>query len=322
MFAGTFDGIEAWTETTLAESHWRVSLSAACLAEIATALEDYRDNPLPTVLLDPADFRLPACTALMRQVRNGLEHGARFALLDRLPVEHMTKDEAKAIYWLLCCLMSRPVSQKLVDGTMIYDVLDTGAVATAGSGIRPDKTSIEITLHNDNSYNPLPPNFVGLLCLRDARSGGVSRVVNFHALHNRLQARAQNSLARLYEPFWFDRQREHLAGESPIHPAPVFAYAGGTLTTRLALFQMKNGQLLRDQAMDEAGRTAVAAVEEALAEPALCASFTMVPGQIQLLNNLAVGHSRTAFVDQEAPEDRRHIVRIWMRDHGHRGYRG
>ena len=48
----------------------------------------------------------------------------------------------------------------------------------------------------------------------------------------------------------------------------------------------------------------------------------MDPGQIQFLNNLAVGHSRSAFVDHEEPDRRRHIVRIWMRDHGHRGYRG
>jgi alpha-ketoglutarate-dependent taurine dioxygenase len=322
MYAGVFEGVEAWTETTLAPASWHVTLPADCRAEIAAALDAYRHNPLPTVLLDPADFRLPACAALMGGVRRQLEDGTRFALLDRLPVEDMTKDEAKAIYWLLCSLLARPVSQKLVDGTMIYDVHDTGAVATAGSGIRPDKTSIEITLHNDNTYNPVPPNFVGLLCLRAAQSGGLSRVVNFHALHNRLQARSQNALARLYEPFWFDRQREHLPDEPPIHAAPVFAYDGGRLATRLALFQMKNGQVLRGAALDEAGREAVAAVEEALAEPGLCATFTMVSGQIQLLNNLAVGHSRTAFVDYDAPEQRRHIVRIWMRDHGHRGYRG
>jgi alpha-ketoglutarate-dependent taurine dioxygenase len=322
MYTGVFEGAEAWTEATFDPAHWRVTLPAECRAEIGAALAQYRNNPLPTVLLDPADFALPACVALMRRVRRQLEDGSRFALLDRLPVEDMTPEEAKAIYWLLCSLLARPVAQKLIDGTMIYDVLDTGVVATAGSGIRPDKTNIEIVPHNDNSYNPTPPNFVGLLCLRAARSGGLSRVVSFHALHNRLRARSQNALARLYEPFWFDRQREHLPDEPPIHAAPVFAYEQGRLLTRLALFQMKNGTVLRGEPLDEAGRVAVAAVEAALAEPDLCASFTMVPGQIQLLNNLAVGHSRTAFVDHDAPEQRRHVVRIWMRDHGHRGYRG
>ncbi len=322
MVAGAFAGAEAWTGATLAPNSWVVPLPPACLAELRAALDTYRQNPLPTVLLDPQAFALTRCAALMRRVRTILEDGIRFAVLDRLPVEDMTKDEAKALYWLLCCLLSRPVSQKLIDGTMVYDVLDTGAIPTAGSGIRPDKTNIEITLHNDNTYNPVPPTFMGLMCLRDARGGGLSRVVSFHALHNRLRARSQNLLARLYEPFWFDRQREHLPDEPAVHAAPVFAEHDGRLVTRLTLFQMKNGYVLRGEAMDETGRAAVEAIESALAEPDLCASFRMDPGQIQFLNNLAVGHSRSAFLDHEEPDRRRHIVRIWMRDHGHRGYRG
>jgi len=322
MYDRAFEGAEAWTGASLAPDSWRIALPADCRAEIDAALAQYRRNPLPAVMLAPSDFALSACAALMRRVRDVLEHGLRFAVLDRLPVETMTKDEAKAVYWLLCSLLSRPVAQKLADGTMIYDVLDTGAVAAAGSGIRPDKTNIEITLHNDNSYNPLPPDFMGLMCLRDAREGGLNRVVSFHALHNRLRERAHNELARLYEPFWFDRQREHLPDEPPVYAAPVFAHDGARLVTRLTLFQMRNGFVLRGAAMDDAGRAAVAAIEAALAEPDLCASFRVAPGQIQFLNNLAVGHSRTAFVDHDEPDQRRHIVRIWMRDHGHRGYRG
>src|ERR1700722_20042490 len=158
MYRGVFEGAEAWTEATFDPAHWRVTLPAECRAEIGAALAQYRNNPLPTVLLDPADFALPACVALVHRVRRQLEDGCRFALLDRLPVEDMAPEEAKAIYWLLCSLLARPVAQKLIDGTMIYDVLDTGVVATAGSGIRPDKTNIEIVPHNDNSYNPTPPN--------------------------------------------------------------------------------------------------------------------------------------------------------------------
>ena len=322
MVAGEFSGPEAWTGASLTPADWTVTLPPACLAELDAALAAYRRNPLPTVLLEPRDFSLAACAALMRTVRRQLETGIRFALIDRLPVEDLTELEAKALYWLLCSLLARPVSQKLVDGTMIYDVHDTGAVATAGSGIRPDKTNIEITLHNDNSYNPTPPSFMGLFCLRDAASGGMSRVVSFHALHNLLRERSQNTLARMYEPFWFDRQREHLPDEPAVYAAPIFAERDGALVTRLTLFQMKNGAVLRGEPMDDAGQAAVAAIEQALAEPALCASFQMAPGQIQFLNNLEVGHARTAFVDRDAPDQRRHIVRVWMRDHGHRGYQG
>ena len=46
--------------------------------------------------------------------------------------------------------------------------------AAAGSGVRPDQTNMEQYFHNDNSYNTTPPEYVGLLCERPARSGGIS----------------------------------------------------------------------------------------------------------------------------------------------------
>src|SRR5204863_7018468 len=112
------------------------------------------------------------------QVSHILKEGVRFAVVDRLPLDELGADEATAIYWLLASMVARPVAQKL-DGTMIYDVHDTGAQALPGSGIRPDKTNIEIRFHVDNAYNATPPDYVGLLCLRQARNGGHSRVVSF-----------------------------------------------------------------------------------------------------------------------------------------------
>ena len=86
-------------------------------------------------------------------------------------------------------MVARPVAQSL-DGTMIYDVLDTGRAALPGSGVRPDQTNIEIKFHTDNSYNTTPPEIVVLLCLRPAKSG--RRTAGWRAftpLYNELLAR-------------------------------------------------------------------------------------------------------------------------------------
>ena len=58
-------------------------------------------------------------------MREMLDRGRRFAVVDRLPMSELNQAEGTAIYWLLSSMVSRPVAQKL-DGTMIYDVLDTG----------------------------------------------------------------------------------------------------------------------------------------------------------------------------------------------------
>lgn len=314
------EGPSAWVRSDVRTEDWLVELSPACLNEIRRVVDELRAYPLPTIVLSPADFAMPACHEAMAQVRDILAHGVRFAIVDRLPVGEFDASEATAIYWLLSGMIARPVAQKL-DGTLVYDVLDTGQPALPGSGVRPDKTNIEIRFHNDNAYNDTPPDYVGLLCLRRAMRGGHSRVISFHTAHNLLLARAPDRLARLYQPFWFDRQREFHAGESPIFAAPVFD-AGAELKARFSVHQINSGYALRAEPVDVAGEAALSAMLEIFEDEGLSIDFDLEPGQLQFVDNRVLGHSRTAFVDHPDPEARRHLVRLWLRDGGRRAYPG
>ncbi len=314
------EGSSVWARRDIRPEDYRIDLSAACLDEIRQAVDEIRAFPLPTILRGPDDFAMPACRQEMVRVREILDRGRRFAIVDRLPVDEMDAAEATAIYWLLSSMVARPVAQKL-DGTMIYDVLDTGRQALPGSGIRPDKTNSEIRFHNDNAYNDTPPDYIGLFCLRQAQSGGHSRVISFYTVHNALLARYRDRLQRLYRPFWFDRQREYRPGESAIFSAPVFENAG-ELKARFSVHQITGGYALRGEPIDSEGEAAIAAVLEIFEDDALSVDFDLEPGQIQFVHNRALGHSRTAFVDHPEPDHKRHLVRLWMREHGRRAYPG
>ena len=318
--AEPIEGPSAWARGDIRPEEYQVELSADCRDEIRRAVDEIRAFPLPTILRGPDDFTMPACRQAMSAVRHILDRGRRFAIVDRLPVAETEKEEATAIYWLLSSMISRPVAQKL-DGTMIYDVLDTGQQALPGSGIRPDKTNIEIRFHNDNAYNHRPPDYVGLLCLRQAQSGGHSRVISFHSVHNALLARCQSRLERLYRPFWFDRQREYHPGEDPIFAAPVFENTK-ELEARFSVHQISGGYVLSGEPIDGEGEAAIAAVLDVFDDEQFSVDFDLEPGQMQFVHNRALGHSRTAFVDHAEPDCRRHLVRLWMRDHGRRAYPG
>ncbi|HUC09177.1 MAG TPA: TauD/TfdA family dioxygenase [Stellaceae bacterium] len=314
------DGPSAWARADIRPEDWRIGLDAACLDEIREALDELRAYPLPTVVLTAADFAMPACRQAMAQARAILASGVRFAIVDRLPLDEMTSSEATTVYWLLSSMIARPVAQKL-DGTLIYDVLDTGQEALPGSGVRPDKTNIEIRFHIDNAYNTTPPDYVGLLCLRRAMSGGHSRAISFHTIHNQMLARSRQRLARLYEPFWFDRQREFHPGESPVFAAPVFTN-GSELKARFSVHQINSGYALRGEPIDDEGEAALSAMLDLFEDEALSVDFDLEPGQIQFVDNRVLGHSRTAFVDYPEPAQKRHLVRLWLRDHGRRAYPG
>ena len=313
VIEGDIDGPIAWTRTTLAAGEGRVRLSEASVAELLGAVALLRANPLPVLALDPADFDLAHCRQVMAGVRDTLERGAGFAIVDRLPLERIECPEAVALFWLLSSLIGRPVAQKW-DGTMVYDVLDTGR--PPGNGVRPDLTNAEQSFHTDNSYNLCPPEHVGLLCLHPAMEGGVSRIVSLASVHNELRRRRPDLLARLYQPFYFDRQREHAPDDVMVTRHPVFEADAGRLLGRLSRYQVRNGQALAGVPLDAEGEVALDELDRVMDHPDLKLDFHFEAGQMQFVNNRRIAHKRTAFRDWPERDRKRHLVRLWLRDRG------
>ena len=104
---------------------YRIELSCGCLDEVRRAADDIRGLSVADDPARPGRF----CDAGLPPGDGASARNARSwpALRDcRSPADgRIEPDEATAIYWLLSSMVSRPVAQKL-DGTMIYDVLDTG----------------------------------------------------------------------------------------------------------------------------------------------------------------------------------------------------
>lgn len=318
MLDQTITGPIAWQGADLPERAGYLDVSAEAAAEMTALAEELAANPLPLEALRPVDFDLPASEALMAKARRQINDGIGFAIIDRLPLEALGAQVHK-VYWLLASMVSRPVAQKW-DGTMIYDVTDTGR--PPGNGVRPDKTNAEQNFHNDNSYNLCPPDIVALFCLRTAMEGGVSHIVSFPSVHNRLRETAPDLLARLYEPFCFDRQREHAPNDVKYLRHSCFEAPEGRLLARLSRFQVKNGYPLAGEEIDARGADALEALEEAMRAPGQALNFHFEPGQIQFVNNRLLGHRRTGFRDWPEPDRKRLLVRLWLRDWGRPFYNG
>ena len=321
LFDEPFNSQMAWTGASLGEQDWLRRLPSDVLDELSAAAARLRRDPLPTFLVDAEAFELSATRRFMAGIDRDLRDGSRFVLLDRLPIDAFGKDIAIQIYWLLCSMLAPPVAQK-IDGTMLYNVWDTGKPLIPGTGVRGADTNYEQAFHNDNTFNEAAPDYVALFCLNPAKEGGRSRNISIYAVHNKLLAGHRDVLPRLYEPFLIDRESEHLPDEPITLQAPVFTRDGGRLVTRMTLRQIENGYVRAGRDMDAAGRAAVKTVREVMKQPDLMCEFTMERGQIQIVNNLETAHCRTGFIDWAEPERRRHLVRLWLRRAGRRTYSG
>ena len=311
--------IASWRGDELPSSPGLMAIPQPVIDELAEVVSYLDANPMPPLSLMPEDFALSATARFGRTVRAELESGLGFALLDRLPIEHWTLDQCRAVYWLLGRTVGRPVAQSH-DGKMLYDVKDFGR--PAGNGVRPDVPNIGQNFHTDNSYNTTPPEVVGLMCIHPAREGGISGIVNFHWAHTELGRRAPELLERLHEPFYFDRQREHAEADTKYISHPLFEARESQLIGRLSKRQVIYGYKLADEVLDPRGEEALDAFDALMNDPGVPVHFDFEPGQIQFINNLALGHNRTAFIDFEEPDRKRHLLRLWLRDQGRPGYGG
>jgi alpha-ketoglutarate-dependent taurine dioxygenase len=309
----------AWTRDSVASADWRVPISRECVAELEGAVDHIRRDPLPVVLREPSEFPLRACAETMAGVRRLLDDGIGLAVLDRLPVERWSEDESRAVYWLLGSLLGRTVAQKW-DGTMIYDVRDTGR--GLGYGVRRSVTNLDLQFHTDGAWLAMPADLVGLCCLNPAREGGVSRFVSLYTVHNELARRHPDLLDRLYQPYCWDRQAEHAVDDAKISRRPVFHWNGARLLARYYEGLVVNGQELAGEELDATGREALAAMRAVVDSPQLWVEFTIERGQVQYLNNHQFAHSRTDFVDHPEPHLKRHMIRLWHRQGGRRTFHG
>jgi alpha-ketoglutarate-dependent taurine dioxygenase len=317
MLTRDVQGSRAWRGGELSAWDWLVTLPPGCLDELDAAVRQLRRDPLPTLLLTPAQFQLGACAALMDRVRAQLHAGSGLAVVDRVPVDRYAPEEHRALCWLLCQLLGRPVAQAW-SGAVLYDVRDTGR--TLAYGVRRSVTNLDLTFHTDGPWLDLPPRLVGLYCINPAQEGGRSRFVSLCTVHNELRRRHPDLLPRLYRPFPWDRQAEHGPEDSPTGTQPVFRYDGRALVGRFNERLIEAGAELAGAPLDSQGREALEAMRAIVDSPDLRVEFTIERGQIQFLDNREFAHSRTDFRDAADPALGRHLIRVWTREEGRRTF--
>lgn len=311
-------GPGVWRGDALQPADWQLALPAACCAELVQVTDLLKAHPLPLTLLDPADYELAECRQFMVRVKHMLAFGSGLALVSGLPMQQLDESAAKQVYWLLSCLIERPVAQSF-DAQMLYDVIDTGQ--RIGTRVRGDVTRQELSWHTDYGFNH-PPPYIGLLVLQTARSGGISRVASLLHAHNELSARHPLLLERLYRPFCWNRQGEHPDGAALVHSFPIFDRADGEVRGRFIKWLLYRGYELAGEVFDEQGKLALQTLFEIMSEASNHLCFELQAGQIQYMNNYRVAHCRTEYEDFDEAQRKRHLVRIFLRDSGRRSYMG
>ncbi len=309
----------AWTRDDINPQDCVMPIDETVRQELLQMADAIADNPLPTVLRNPDQFNFPQTRQLMNEVKARLNSPPGVVVLESIPLDKLTTEQAIDMFWIIGQIIGRNVAQKW-DGTMVYHVRDTGQQYRYG--VRGSYTKVELLFHNDNAFGKALPHYVGLMCLQPSLEGGLSRFCSLYSVHNRLLDKYPQQLRRLYQPVLWDRQAEHAQGEPVTVKAPVFRYENERLFTRANPSLIVKGYEVAQVNMDSETHDAVAAMKEISEQQSLWFELPLETGHVQYLNNTDIAHYRSQIVDHPEPEKKRHLVRLWHRDSGRICYDG
>ena len=302
-------GPAAWKGRELArDASWIYRFSRQGLDEIDAALQKVKHERRELHAIRSPDFPLPSLQHDLERIALELEHGRGFVQMKGLPLARYDEREARMIYWGIASHLGTPVSQN-GRGHLIGDVRDEGLSIRSG-GVRGYQTSAASPFHVDEA------DIVGLLCLRPARSGGLSCIVSSAAVYNELLSRYPWYVALLYRPFNFDWRGEQPAGAAPYYRWPVYEYFEGRLNCRYSRRMIEFAQATTGIGLSAVEIEAFDLLDGLIEELRLDIDFET--GDIQFLSNYSILHSRTAFEDYPEPERKRHLLRVWLTAHNGR----
>jgi hypothetical protein len=306
----TASDLRAWKAATVGNpASWYHHLSTGCINLIDAKLRSWREYTSITELrISPAE-----CSTLARElgaVRQALEEGRGFTILQGLSEERYSPEETRVAYWIIGQGLGIPLEQN-VQGTLLYDVRDTGQ--DLAQGARFSVTNYESSFHTDNSFGDTVADVVGLLCLRTARAGGVSQIVSGHTVDQALRAGHAEARAVLSRPFHVDRRGGVRPGQAATVQRPVIEEDSQGLLFRYLRTWIEAGQQKAGVPLTPEQVAALDTLDGVLRKPELRVEFALRARDMLFLNNRWLLHNRTAFEDNPEPEQRRHLVRLWLR---------
>lgn len=287
----------------LGPDEWSYTLTSAELAEIDAALDHVEAVGLTMGEVDRESFPLPTLRPLLADFALEIDQGRGFVLLRGLPVEAYGVDRSSLAFWGLGAHLGRPFPQN-PEGDLLGHVTDTGE-ATIDPTVRKYRTNHDISFHVDGA------DMVGLLCLRPAARGGLSRIASSLAVRQEILWRHPAFDPLFDEPMLLDLRDEQAPGELPFLALPMDYLGRGRRRVFFHYDYFTSSQRHADAPRYSRQQIELIELFERLASsPEFRIDMDLQPGDMQFIDNGTIVHARTAYEDDPAAP--RHLLRLWL----------
>ena len=297
------DNKSAWKAADYPDDRsWVRPIPDVVIDEIDAAVPGLRDSGLKPQDFRAAHFPMPRSADWLAEIERELETESGFALLSGFPIERYDDQDRVLAYGGLMAQFGDITIQSRAH-EYVVDVSDKGK--GLGAKARGHYGNNQLPFHADGA------NMVSLLCLETAPEGGRSLIVSGAEIYNEVVRNHPEFLPVLERGFHHHR-REERGPDDPTYTAwrtPVFAYYDNRF--HIVYVRISIDYCAEEGVTITADETAAMDyLDQVMFRPDMAVSMALQPGDLQILNNFLVLHSRTAYIDH--PEHKRHLIRLWL----------
>jgi len=294
-----------WYGPKARPDEWVVYLSKTEIVEVQTAVQEIEQSSVDLTSIIAKDVPLPTLGPRLRGMLDEVMNGRGFVLIKGLPVGRWTKPQA-AVAFLVVGVQLGNLRMQNAEGHLLGHVRDLGR-SSDDPNTRIYQTRERQTFHTDSC------DVVGLMCLQQAKSGGLSSLVSSTTIFNEMRRRRPDLLSVLMQAIETDRRGEVPEGGKPYFNIPVFNYHEGLVS---AIYQRQYIESARRfpgvPPLTPVQIEALDLLDQLANDPKLNLMMELEPGDIQLVHNHTILHDRTAFEDYPELEHKRHLLRLWL----------
>lgn len=304
-------GPNVWTAVDFADCNdWIHHLGTDDIRELESALVAARAAGRDGYDITREDFPLSGLSPIIARWAHEIEDGRGFLVVRGLPIERYNEESIYALYWGLGRHLGEAIAQNY-EGRRINEVRSRGH-SYEEVNVRAYATASHLGFHND------PSDITCLLCVRPAKSGGMSRIASAAAVYNQILLHHPDYLELLCQGFHHDVRGEGPTGdfnEVTEIAIPVYSWFDGKLSCCLNSKSIATARMKMGGELTPMERAALDYIETRAMQPDIRFEFMLEPGDILMMNNYTVLHARTAFEDWDEPERKRLLLRLWLNLH-------
>lgn len=284
---------------------WIYCLNEDEIEELNREIKFIATSDIDLLSMNVVDSNFPLLSKKMREVKNEVLHGTGIFLIRGVPVDEHDMRKNAAAFLILGKFLGLPVSQN-GKGHVLGHVANLG-FDYADAAVRGYQTSSRLPYHTDSS------DVVGLFCIRPSKKGGLSSVVSSTTVWNELQKKHPQHAKELQTEFYRTRWGEIPENEKPYSSSPIFISQVERVYANYVRSGISKAQLIEEiPRLTKPQIEAMDALDSIASDPENFLDMELQQGDVQLLCNWSTFHSRTAYEDYEALDQRRHLLRLWL----------